>query len=192
MSEIKTSFQDLRSANAARQKEWNIDNRITLAFRGNEMAGEIGEALEKAIALVLLAVAGGRAANFIKKIQRERLGLVGSSATKSQLAEELADIVICADLIANDEGIDLLGQAVPSKFNATSEKLGFSTLLSVTADSSRELQARIRTLEEALRPLAFVADLEHRVPPGESVLVNVDLCRDARTALGKEGCHDGL
>jgi len=101
----------LRSANWTRQQEWDTDNQITLAFRGNELAGEVGEAC-----------------NVIKKLERARLGIAGSRATKEQLAEELADVVICADLIAMDAGIDL-DAAVEAKFNATSEKVGLKTRL---------------------------------------------------------------
>ena len=38
-------------------------------------------------------------------------------------------MVICADLIAMAEGIDLLGTAVPQKFNATSIKVGLPIFL---------------------------------------------------------------
>jgi NTP pyrophosphatase (non-canonical NTP hydrolase) len=112
-----STFADLRSANLARQKEWDPGSAITLAYRGNELAGEVGEAC-----------------NIIKKIERERLGLPGSRATKDQLAEELADVVICADLIAMDAGIDLLRRAVPAKFNATSRKVDLATRLSPAAE----------------------------------------------------------
>ncbi len=102
----------LRAANERRQAEWDADNQISLAYRGNELAGEVGEAC-----------------NIIKKLERERIGIRGSRATQAQLAEELADVVICADLIAMSEGIDLLDHAVPDKFNATSKKYGLSTRL---------------------------------------------------------------
>ena len=106
-----TQYSNLRDANAARQKEWDKDNNITLSYRGNEMAGEVGEAC-----------------NIIKKLERERLGVRGSRATREQLAEELADVVICADLIAMSEGINL-DKAVVQKFNSTSEKVGLNTRL---------------------------------------------------------------
>ena len=102
-------FSTLREANQNRQAEWDPDDRISLSYRGNEMAGEVGEAC-----------------NVIKKLDRERLGIRGSRATIEQLAEELADVIICADLIAMGEGIDLMA-AVARKFNATSEKLGLRT-----------------------------------------------------------------
>lgn len=107
----ETTKYSLREANAARQAEWDVDNRITLAYRGNEMAGEVGEAC-----------------NVIKKLERERLGIRGSRDTIEHLAEELADVVICADLVAMGAGVDL-DAAVRDKFNATSEKNGLKTRL---------------------------------------------------------------
>ncbi len=109
----KPSHSTLRSANEARQKEWDQDNAISLAYRGNELAGEVGEAC-----------------NVIKKLERERMGIRGSRASISMLAEELADVVICADLIAMQAGIDL-DAAVEAKFNATSIKVGLNTRLAV-------------------------------------------------------------
>jgi NTP pyrophosphatase (non-canonical NTP hydrolase) len=106
------SFSKLRHSNIERQNEWDSDNQISLSYRGNELAGETGEAC-----------------NIIKKIERERLGIKGSRATKEQLAEELADIIICVDLIAMHENIDL-EQSVRDKFNATSKKVGLNTRLS--------------------------------------------------------------
>lgn len=84
------SFDTLRAANAKRQKEWDRDNQITLSYRGTELGGEAGEAL-----------------NVIKKLERERLGIKGSRASVDDLAEELADVIICCDLIALATGIDL-------------------------------------------------------------------------------------
>jgi NTP pyrophosphatase (non-canonical NTP hydrolase) len=106
-----TEHTTLRSANAARQREWDSNNQITLAYRGNELAGEVGEAC-----------------NVIKKLERERMGIRGSRDTLDHLAEELADVVICCDLIAMGAGIDL-NAAVQAKFNATSEKVGLATRL---------------------------------------------------------------
>lgn len=104
-------FTTLRAANVARQQEWDAGNQITLSYRGNELAGEVGEAC-----------------NVIKKLERERMSIKGSRATLEQLAEELADVIICADLIAMSAGIDL-DVAVAEKFNATSEKVGLRTRL---------------------------------------------------------------
>lgn len=104
-------FDTLREANANRQKEWDTNGNISITYRGNELAGEVGEAC-----------------NVIKKLERERMGIKGSRATVEQLAEELADVVICADLIAMHEGIDL-NKAIAKKFNKTSENVGLITRL---------------------------------------------------------------
>lgn len=106
------SLEALRVANETRQKEWDKDDRITLSYRGNELAGEVGEAC-----------------NVIKKLDRERMGIRGSRATVEQLAEELADVVICVDLVAMAAGIDL-ASAVRDKFNKTSIKYGLATMMS--------------------------------------------------------------
>lgn len=104
-------FNNLRSANLIRQKEWDQKDVIDLSYRGNELAGEVGEAC-----------------NVIKKLERERLGIRGSRDTIKHLAEELADVVICCDLIAMKIGIDLQ-KAIRDKFNATSEKNNLNTRL---------------------------------------------------------------
>jgi NTP pyrophosphatase (non-canonical NTP hydrolase) len=74
-------YSTLRDANAARQEEWDVNNQIDTDWRMNELAGETGECC-----------------NVLKKLHRERLGLVGSRVTKDDLADELADVVICLDL----------------------------------------------------------------------------------------------
>lgn len=101
----------LRLANHTRQQEWDKDSSITAAYRAMELGGEVGEAL-----------------NIVKKLERERLGIRGSRATVPELAHELADVIICVDLIAMQYGIDL-SAAVAQKFNATSEKVGLRTRL---------------------------------------------------------------
>lgn len=99
----------LQAAHIERQEEWCPDQKPDLSFRGNEMAGEVGEAC-----------------NVIKKLERERHGWRGSRGTKEQLAEELADVVHTAVLCAITAGIDL-EPAVIDKFNSTSEKNGLSS-----------------------------------------------------------------
>lgn len=121
-------YDTLREANEARQREWDPGGSITPSFRSNELAGEVGEALEKAAAMITLAIAAGKVANITKKLDRERLGIGGSRATIEDLADELADVIICCDLLAMDFEI-FLDKAVAAKFNKTSEKLGLLTRL---------------------------------------------------------------
>ncbi len=85
-----TTIERLQTANITRQKEWDVNSDIDLSYRGNELAGEVGEAC-----------------NIMKKLDRERLGIRGSRSNKNELADELADVVICSSLIANAVGIDL-------------------------------------------------------------------------------------
>lgn len=70
----------------------------------------------------------GEALNVVKKLNRERDGIVGNSVSEAelrqQLADELADVAIYLDIMAASEGIDL-GVAIARKFNATSVKVGF-------------------------------------------------------------------
>jgi NTP pyrophosphatase (non-canonical NTP hydrolase) len=81
----------LHVANIARGKEWeNSNDACDIYFWGVELAGEAGEAC-----------------NIIKKLVREELGLRGSRATLQDLADELADVVICVDLIACHRKITL-------------------------------------------------------------------------------------
>lgn len=104
----------LRAANIARQAEWCPDQVPDLSFRGNELGGECGEAQ-----------------NVIKKLERERHGWAGSRASVDHLAQELADVIICCDLVAQQVGIDLW-QAVVAKFNATSVARGLATVMPAT------------------------------------------------------------
>lgn len=105
-------FEDLRVANQKRHQQWAGGRELPLSFRGVELAGETGEAC-----------------NEIKKIERTRLNLVGGKTDLSGLKEELADVIICADLIAMDLGIDL-ADAIRDKFNKTSEKYDLETRIS--------------------------------------------------------------
>ena len=73
---------DLRSANAVRHVEWSNGTGDGALFYAVEFFGEVGEAL-----------------NIVKKLERERMGMVGSRASLTDLAEELADVVICIDLL---------------------------------------------------------------------------------------------
>lgn len=104
-----TTYSNFLEANRARQVEWDKDSNITLAYRGNELAGEVGELC-----------------NVIKKLERERIGIRGSRASKDDLEEELGDAIICLYLIGMHMDIDP-DKAARKKFNKTSEKYGLQT-----------------------------------------------------------------
>jgi len=103
-----TFLAKLRQANQKRNKWLDPDGELDSLFFSNELAGEVGEAC-----------------NIVKKIVRKRYRLRGnfSSATVQELENELADALICLDLLANEFEIDL--EAVTKrKWNETSQKVG--------------------------------------------------------------------
>lgn len=128
-SKIEWTLADLRHATIDRQAEWCANGDTPdLSFRGLELGGEVGEAAEVALQALVLAMRVGRSCNTVKKMERERHGWTGSRATLDDLAQELSDVIICADLVAHTAGIDLM-EAVRNKFNATSKKVGLKTIL---------------------------------------------------------------
>jgi|SRR5882762_7671126 len=104
-------MKQLREANIERDRLWDPENKVDLGFRSTEFGGEAGEVQNK-----------------LKKIMRERLGIRGTRASVQQLADELADVIICADLIAMEFDLDL-ERAIRRKFNETSHDQGFDVLL---------------------------------------------------------------
>lgn len=122
---MSLTFNTLRQFNTLRGAQWDgkppsLDD---LSFRAMELGGESGEAVE---ALLHLLSAVGKSQNVSKKLVRNLTGRVGGidiQAAQTALAEELADIIICADRVA--EVLDInLGEAVVAKFNKTSRKHG--------------------------------------------------------------------
>jgi NTP pyrophosphatase (non-canonical NTP hydrolase) len=110
------TFTTLRDANVNRQKEWPGNEQADVAFRAIEVAGEAGEVLEK-----------------VKKLLRAQRGIKGSTATADDVAEEMGDLIVSLDLLANELGIDL-GRAVRAKFNATSQQHGMRTYIGDDGD----------------------------------------------------------
>lgn len=106
-----SDLDKLRRAALDRDLEYPGSDQIDASFRACELAGEVGEAC-----------------NVVKKLERRRLGIAGSHATVADLAAELGDVIICADLLAMHYGINLW-PAVKAKFNASSDKLGLKTRL---------------------------------------------------------------
>lgn len=110
-----TSFlRSLRLANRQRNREMvaaGNGSTFSLEFWGLELGGEVGEAQ-----------------NILKKIVRERMGVPGSRATVKDLARELADVVICTDLLAKEFNIDLEDEII-EKFNSDSVSKNLKTLL---------------------------------------------------------------
>lgn len=112
---FKLSLDALRQVNKERGIEWTGPGPITwetVLFMTTELAGEVGEA-----------------ANVIKKLARQAYGWKGGISEETgrdMLLEELADIVICVDRLAEVFNIDL-NTAIRDKFNKTSLKNGLNT-----------------------------------------------------------------
>jgi NTP pyrophosphatase (non-canonical NTP hydrolase) len=119
---------DLQTAARERGKEWEgaAGASLSMSYRGNEMAGELGECFEQLLIALELGASVGRACNMLKKLDREAAGMVGSTSNREALGDEFADVVITAHNAARQAGIDL-NAAIVRKFNKTSEKLGFET-----------------------------------------------------------------
>lgn len=103
------TFHALRVANVSRKVRWHGDaDEWTGADWSNAMCGEAGEA-----------------ANVVKKLRRHETHTGTAYNTPDTavlllaLAEELADVVLYADLLAHKYGIDL-ASAVAAKFNRVS------------------------------------------------------------------------
>jgi NTP pyrophosphatase (non-canonical NTP hydrolase) len=107
-------FASLRMQNVSRKIRWHGEaDAWTGSDWSNAMAGECGEAC-----------------NIVKKLRRHEThtGTAYNTPPPGELlvalAEELADVVTYADLLAHKYGIDL-AQAVRSKFNRVSAAQDF-------------------------------------------------------------------
>lgn len=120
---VNLDFGTMSQVNARRAEKWHgpdwlaADDQWTIADWSNAMAGEAGEA-----------------ANIVKKIRRNECVFESGVPARPDaelydaLADELADVVLYADLLAQKAGIDL-GTAVREKFNRKSEEQGFDERL---------------------------------------------------------------
>ncbi len=113
------SFALMSQVNARRCVRWHgpdwksPDDQWTAADWSNAMCGEAGEAANIVKKLRRLE---GSFPSTVPSLPRERL--------TQELADELADVVLYADLLAQKVGIDL-GDAVRRKFNRKSHEQGF-------------------------------------------------------------------
>lgn len=104
-------LDELRHANRRRQAEWPGNDKCDLPFRAIEFLEEAGE------------VAGA-----IKKYLRDQRGIEGSKLSVADIQDEMGDVLVTLDLLADELGIDL-SAAVVQKFNKTSVKHDFKTMM---------------------------------------------------------------
>lgn len=111
----------LRTANKIRQAEVPGGDTIDLGFRVLELAGETGELL-----------------NLLKKMTRIERGIKMTKESDAELkimmADELADVLICTDLLGMDVGFflnDILSESdfSPRQRSLMSSKVGLGNML---------------------------------------------------------------
>jgi NTP pyrophosphatase (non-canonical NTP hydrolase) len=105
------NLQLLREASQARSLEYPGDGKIDLSFRAMEFAGEAGELC-----------------NAVKKLVKEQRGIGTAKGDWQNIAEEIGDVMITLDLLANQLGLEIWPATV-AKFNATTDKMGLKTRL---------------------------------------------------------------
>lgn len=119
---FELTFATLREVNGARARKWHPgfpgNEPWSLADWSNALAGEVGEAC-----------------NVVKKIRRHETGIRGLSGGERHeldeaLADELADVALYLDLVAQKAGINLAA-AIALKFNRTSVEYGFTQQLPI-------------------------------------------------------------
>lgn len=96
------TFTLLREANATRAKIYPSEVKQDAMFFGLALAGEVGELC-----------------NLIKKQYRDGVN------KRSEIADEIADVLIYLDLLAARYDIDI-AKATTSKFNHVSDRLGLN------------------------------------------------------------------
>lgn len=138
----KKVYPNLKEATEARRDLWDRTSKVAMpmSFWGIEVTGEVGEVLEIISAAIQMGASAGKAANLIKKIERERFGLPGSRTTIQALAKEIADVVITCYLLASAVGVDL-DEEVPKKFNETADAVGIPVYLVAPASCGAEAEA---------------------------------------------------
>lgn len=108
-------LKKLRAKNVERQLHWAGSDKVDVLFRAVEFAGESGEVC-----------------NAVKKLHRARNGITGNTvdeaAIMANLIDEIGDVIISLDMLANEFGIDL-EEAASNKFNATSKKVNIDVYM---------------------------------------------------------------
>lgn len=111
---MSLSFATLQAKALERGVLWGNPG---LEFRVIEVGGETGELLEA-----------------MKKHLRFLRGMKGGVESIQPVKDEIADVIISAVQLANDLDVNLT-EAIPAKFNQTSDKYGFPVKILPTTQS---------------------------------------------------------
>ena len=116
------TFAELIKATTIRQKEFDPEGNADTEFKLIEFLGEMGEFF-----------------NNVKKIKREQLNINGSTATYAEVEDEVGDFIITIlNVILTYVDVDI-PSAIVGKFNRTSGKYGFNTMLPLSPSSLEEI-----------------------------------------------------
>ena len=153
----------LREANRERAEHWRNGAPPTpVDFDRIELAGEAGELL-----------------NEVKKLMSAVLGLLGEKPDTTGAQEELGDVVICADLLADKLGIDL-AEAVRGKFDKTSDKHGFPVKLGSSETTPPEASGAAQSPERHGASGAELAEALEKLIRAQDFFEQVDHCEPDR------------
>lgn len=118
------TFNELSKANIKRADVWKTEGGpMGIEFNILELAGEVGELC-----------------NGYKKFLRHKNNMIGGKSLEEileNIKEELADVVICANLVAIAMNINL-ENAIIEKFNKTSDKYDLSVYIDPLTHLIRE------------------------------------------------------
>ena len=131
--ERELTFAALREANVTRCKRWHPN-----FLMGNDAGLSAVEEWSGADWSNAMCGEAGETANVVKKLRRLETGTDQGpddpppERLREMLADEIADTVTYADLLAAHYGIDLAA-AIASKFNRVSERQGFPDRIAAAA-----------------------------------------------------------
>lgn len=164
-------YDTLREANVARQKIWDPGDVVDIDWRCNEFMGEVGEVC-----------------NVIKKLYRERVGLPGSRDTVDHLAEELADVMICLDLVLMTSGSEhSIDRATTACGDVPAGDFSLTVLGSALGASSGRFVYAISLFDAGIGPFVGVACALARIARQEKIDLKLETARKFNDTSRKMG-----
>lgn len=168
---VPVFYDTLRGANAARQKIWDPGDVVDIDWRCNEFMGEVGEVC-----------------NVIKKLYRERAGLPGSVDTVDHLAEELADTMICLDLLLMTAGSNhSIDRATTACGDVPAGDFSLTVLGSALGASSGRFVYAISLFDAGIGPFVGVACALARIARQEKIDLKLETARKFNDTSRKMG-----